>query len=112
MDNDLYDLGYSGYAFTWCNYQHNGTVVEETLFCADTDWSLIYPNAQVTHMDSDISDHLPILLKCSPNAGRGNQQGKHCHFENMWLTDASCKDVITSTWSPSSHANAIDHLLF
>ncbi|KAJ8430219.1 LOW QUALITY PROTEIN: hypothetical protein Cgig2_009397 [Carnegiea gigantea] len=65
LDNGLYDLGYSGYEFTWRNYQQNGTVVEERLdrFCADTDWSLSFPNAHVTHGDSDISDHLPILLK-------------------------------------------------
>ncbi|KAJ8434560.1 hypothetical protein Cgig2_014391 [Carnegiea gigantea] len=97
MDNGLYDIGYSGYQFTWCNYQQNGTVVEERLdhFCVDTDWPLIFPNVQVNHVDSDISDHLPILLKCSPNTRDRSSRGKHFHFENMWHIDPSCNCYLT-----------------
>ncbi|KAJ8434562.1 LOW QUALITY PROTEIN: hypothetical protein Cgig2_014393 [Carnegiea gigantea] len=97
MENGLYDLGYSGYQLTWCNYQQNGTVVEERLdhFCADTDWPLIFPNVQVNHVDSDISNHLPILLKCSPNTRDRSSRGKHFHFENMWHIDPSCNCYLT-----------------
>jgi len=65
-DNGMFDLGYSRYDFTWCNYQENGTVVEERLcrFYADSEWSLLFPYAYVSHVDFDMSDHLPILLKC------------------------------------------------
>jgi len=30
-DNGLFDLGYSGYAYTRCNFQQHGVVVEEWL---------------------------------------------------------------------------------
>jgi len=68
IDNGLFDLGYFGYDFTRCNYRHNGVVVEEWLdrFYANTNWSLLFPDAQVSHIDFDLSDHLPILLKCKP----------------------------------------------
>ena len=40
-------------------------MVEERLarFCAHTDLSVNFPEAQVTHVNLDISDHLSILLK-------------------------------------------------
>ena len=68
IDVGLFDLGYSGYDFTWSNFKTADATVEERLdrFCADTDWSLLFPGASVTHVDFDMSDHLPILLKCFP----------------------------------------------
>ena len=60
LDCNLFDLGYSGYDFTWCNFRHSRATIEERLdrFCASTEWSLLYPNASVLHIDSDILDHL------------------------------------------------------
>ncbi|KAJ8422151.1 hypothetical protein Cgig2_022151 [Carnegiea gigantea] len=48
--------------------QSRGEVVKEKLdhFWASTEWSLLFLNASVSHIESDIFDHLPILLKCSP----------------------------------------------
>ncbi|KAJ8440216.1 hypothetical protein Cgig2_023981 [Carnegiea gigantea] len=68
LDNDLHDLGFSGYEFTWCNKRVGAEVVEERLdrFCASTERSIQFPEARVQHIDSYISDHLPILLRCKP----------------------------------------------
>ena len=67
IDVGLFDLCYSRYDYTWSNFQELGVVVEERhdRFCADTDWSLLFPTASITHVDFDMSFHLPILLKCS-----------------------------------------------
>ncbi|KAJ8431887.1 hypothetical protein Cgig2_001579 [Carnegiea gigantea] len=63
----------------------NGVMVEERLdcYCANTDWSLYFTNAHVTDLDSDKSDHLPILLKCNPSS---KAPSRRFHFENMWFT--------------------------
>jgi len=39
IDTRLFDVSYSGYNFTWCNYRNNGVLLEERLdqFCANTD---------------------------------------------------------------------------
>jgi len=29
IGNNLHDLGFSGYEYTWCNYQRNGAIIEE-----------------------------------------------------------------------------------
>ena len=62
IENGLFNLGYSGYNFTSCNYQQNSVVVEDKLdhFCVDSDWSSLFPDACISHIDSDILDHLPI----------------------------------------------------
>ncbi|KAJ8433507.1 hypothetical protein Cgig2_018041 [Carnegiea gigantea] len=111
--NDLFDLGFSGYQFTWSNYQHDNLLVEERLnrFCADTEWSLLYPRAHVTHIDSDLSEYLPILLKCTSSGDDPCWRTRRFHFENMWLTDPSCKDVISSAWTSTTHSDAMEQLL-
>jgi len=61
----LYDLEYLGYDFTWDNWRTDMTVVEEQLdrFCGSLEWSLLFPEAEVIHLDEHFSDHLSILLK-------------------------------------------------
>ena len=68
LDARLFDLGYSGYELTCCNYRENGVIVEERLdrFCGNTDWSLLFPSAHFSHIDFNSSDHHPIFLKCPP----------------------------------------------
>ena len=109
----LYDLGYSGYDFTWCNYQQNGVVVEERLdwFCADTKWSLLFPKASASHIDFELSDHFPFLLKCRPNVNKNGDRQKLFLFDNMWITDPSCTGVISSSWVKMSDPDAVHNLL-
>ncbi|KAJ8431337.1 hypothetical protein Cgig2_033179 [Carnegiea gigantea] len=93
-----------GYEFTWCNYQLNRVVIKERLdcFCAHADWSLLFPNAWVTHVDFDISDHLHVHLKCSLSVPNHGERKRCIHFENMWFTRSSCHKVALSAWeSPS-----------
>ncbi|KAJ8423958.1 hypothetical protein Cgig2_007562 [Carnegiea gigantea] len=101
------------YDFTWCNFQENGIVVKERLdrYCADTEWSLLFLNAFVSHINSDISYHLPILLKCHPRINKRSAQKRLLMFENIWFTEPACKDMVTATWFSTSHANAVDNLL-
>ena len=72
IDNDLFELEYEGYDFTWSRWMNGEIMVEEHLdrFCASTDWSMLFPEAKVYHIDSDISDHLPLLMKCRPRCAR------------------------------------------
>lgn len=55
IHNGICDLGFSGYEFTWCNYRGDNVIVEEQLdrFCTDKECSLIFSDAQVSHVDFD-----------------------------------------------------------
>ncbi|KAJ8423722.1 hypothetical protein Cgig2_010287 [Carnegiea gigantea] len=96
------------YDFLWCNYQANGIVVEERLdrFCADAEWSLMFPEAAVTHINSDMSNHSPILLKCFPHMDTKGAHKKRFRFENTWMIEQTCKDIASV-----SKPNAVDKLL-
>ncbi|KAJ8426626.1 hypothetical protein Cgig2_016069 [Carnegiea gigantea] len=113
IDNGLYDLEFTGDEFTWCNYQENGMVVEERLdrFCANTEWSLLIPNASASHVDFDMSNHLPILLRCSPRNNEKKDREKRFMFENMWFIDLTCKEVVTNARNSASSLNAMENLL-
>jgi len=86
--------------------------VEERLdrFCASTERSILFPEAQVQHVDSHISDHLPILLRCKPRNRAARARGSRFQFENMWATDPSINEVIVSAWGASSDADLVHNL--
>ena len=58
-----------------------------------------------------MSDHPPILLKCFPRDIARCRKKSRFHFENMWLTDPSCRDNIASTWTSTSSPDVIAQLL-
>ena len=80
----LCDLGYSGYAFTWDNRRADSAVVEERLdwFCGSLEWSLLFPEAEVLHLDEH-QDHLPILLRTQKTARERRKLGRGFRFKNM-----------------------------
>ncbi|KAJ8427023.1 LOW QUALITY PROTEIN: hypothetical protein Cgig2_001046 [Carnegiea gigantea] len=111
FDDDLHDLGFSGYKYTWCNHLKNGVIIEERLdcFCADTERIVMYPNAFVMHVNLDMSDHLPILLKCCPSSGGRVGKCRRFMFENMWILDPSCADVVSAAWF--ARDDVVEHLV-
>ena len=71
----------------------------------------MFPTALVSHVDSDISYHLTILLKCSPRTVDKSAQKKRFMFENIWFTEPSCKEVVSNAQSSSSNPDAMMNLL-
>ena len=113
LDCGLFDMDYSGYHYTWCNFQDNGVVVEERLdrFCANIDWSILFPAASVSYMDFNMSDHLPILLKFTLHAATRGERARRFHFKNMLFTEPSCKEVVMSAWTSASTPDIVKNLL-
>ena len=52
-------------------------------FCGSVEWSLLFPEAEVFHLDEDISHHLPILLKFYGQSTLNTKHWKQFKFENM-----------------------------
>ncbi|KAJ8450462.1 LOW QUALITY PROTEIN: hypothetical protein Cgig2_002147 [Carnegiea gigantea] len=96
---DLFDLGFLGQEFTWWNGQDVVSSVEERLdqFCANSDWSTLFSNARVTHMDDDSSYHLPIHLKVFKFHTQCKKT-KRRRFDNFWALDDRCEGVISNAW--------------
>ncbi|KAL0430337.1 UNVERIFIED_CONTAM: hypothetical protein Sradi_0659700 [Sesamum radiatum] len=61
---DLYDLGYEGDPFTWCNQQPEPDTIYERLdrACADPVWKTRFPSVVVRHIPVTSSDHAAIMI--------------------------------------------------
>ncbi|KAL2943840.1 hypothetical protein RDABS01_032187 [Bienertia sinuspersici] len=94
---DLSEVKFKGYPFTWWNGREDQGSIEERLdrFLADTEWSVLFPWASVTHLDESLSDHLLILLKLNIQGTR-NQRARNRRFcfENWWVEESSCTEVV------------------
>ena len=103
-DCGLYDLGFTGYQFTWGNRRMDGEIIEERLdrFCACVEWSSLFPDAHVSHLDEDFSDHLPLLLKLRRTPAPSRRGSKRFMFENMWIQEESCEQVVKEAWDSVS----------
>ena len=88
-------------------------MVKERLdhFWADIQWSLIFPNALISHVDFDMSDHLPIMLKCSLYSNEKEVRNRRFMFENMWLTNPPCRDTVSAAWTSILSPNIVENLL-
>ena len=92
----MYNLGFSVYEFTWENRREDEEVVEEILdrFYISIEWSITFPNAEVLHLNENLSDHLPLFLKIKHAQVRHVKGNRHFMFENMWVQEESCRQVI------------------
>ncbi|XP_075649651.1 uncharacterized protein LOC142620111 [Castanea sativa] len=59
-------------------------------------WRLVYPKATLSHLGTIGSDHTPIVLDTSPQAGFAHRPFR---FEVAWLRDERCTSVIDSAWN-------------
>jgi len=92
----LYNLGFTGYEFTWKNRREKGAVIEERLdrLWTSIEWSVLFPDAEVLHLNEDLSDHLPLFLKLNPARMRSEKGRRRFMFENMWVQEESCRQVV------------------
>ncbi|KAJ8449479.1 LOW QUALITY PROTEIN: hypothetical protein Cgig2_002276 [Carnegiea gigantea] len=84
----LYDLGFSGGKAM--------ILFEECLdrFCASIECSLVFPNAEVVHLNDKLSNHLPILLKLNDVRRSVARRDKNFKFKNIWVMEEGCQRIV------------------
>ncbi|KAJ8447097.1 LOW QUALITY PROTEIN: hypothetical protein Cgig2_022826 [Carnegiea gigantea] len=95
-----------------------GEVVEEQLdrYCTSSDWSALFLEATVSNIDCDISDHLPIFMKCCPRSAKASSSQKLFRFENMWATSQDCEAKVRACeaelvkWSKAEFGKVVDEI--
>ncbi|XP_042958110.1 uncharacterized protein LOC122293656 [Carya illinoinensis] len=96
----LFDLGWRGAKYTWCNRHESETFTKERLDrgMANKKWIEMFPDARVNTLVALCSDHRPILLEGT--SGRG--QGSHFHYqfkyEMNWAKEDGCKETVAEAW--------------
>ena len=94
----LRDLGFVGSKFTWFKNYPNGGIVWERLdrAVATNEWVDLFPATKVHTLEVGSSNRKPILIL---PRGFVVKQNRPWRFEQMWLEDDGCHDIVAATWS-------------
>ena len=65
---------------------------------ASIEWILRFLSSRIHHLDTFHSDHKLILLCADLEYSRFYKKGWPFRFEDMWLKDSSCEEVICKAW--------------
>ena len=99
----LFDLGYSGPAYTWTNKRFSSKPVYERLdrCLVNADWCAQFPISNVYNLPLmyTISDHAPILLSTDGKICRTKRSFK---FENWWLKEKDFNSYAKEIWSKTN----------
>ncbi|KAL0010115.1 hypothetical protein SO802_005223 [Lithocarpus litseifolius] len=96
------DLGFVGNRFTWSKHFEDGHSIWEQLDrgLANDAWFLKFPGSIVHHLQCTSSDHCPLLinlLSLDPSPKK-----RIFKFEEMWLLDERCAEMVEASWSSYS----------
>ena len=96
------DLRYVGPKFTWARNFENGSSIWERLDrgLATNSWFLKFLGTKVHHLRCDSSDHIPLHIIFS--GLEPHNRKKPFRFEEMWLSNPGCNDIVEAVWHNSS----------
>ena len=109
-DCELMDLGFSGAPFTYDNRQQGDRNVRVWLdrACADEAFKEIFPFAQVVHLASSCSDHVPIMVRLAHVEPRRTMSVPR--YEIMWERHPHLEAMIAESWGkskPNGHLGSV-----
>ncbi|KAK4397026.1 hypothetical protein Sango_1539200 [Sesamum angolense] len=98
---DVYDLGFEGDPFTWCNRHPEPDIIFERLdrACADSEWRHKFPNTVVRHIPTTSSDHVVLSIDTENNHKPARPKHRPFRFEASWTSSADCEQVIREGWN-------------
>ncbi|XP_019167877.1 PREDICTED: uncharacterized protein LOC109163583 [Ipomoea nil] len=97
-DCGLQDLPFTGYQYTWVRSRGAVNMVEEKLdrILVSEDWNTMFDGAEACSLTCTYSDHMPLLL--TPVATVNTMRQKRFLFDNMWLREDRCREVVAQSW--------------
>jgi hypothetical protein len=98
----LFDLGFSGLAYTWTNKRFSSNLVFERLdrCLANDEWCGVFPNTNVFNLPIMFGDHAPILVSTESQFRRPKH---HFKFENWWTMEDDFQDIAKNAWVATVH---------
>lgn len=98
MECGLMDLGFTGDKFTWERGRGTDRWISERLDrgLATSEWCNLFPLAEVIIHELSTSDHLPLCLQLNKQVYM--PRSKRFRFENMWIQENECRNIIQNCW--------------
>ncbi|GAA0145264.1 hypothetical protein LIER_36094 [Lithospermum erythrorhizon] len=99
-DCGLFYVGYEGFPFTWCNnfISPHSTRARLDRCLATQHWKDVFPDAIISHLFTNNSDHLLILLNMGNQVHHARRAKKSFRFEDGWCLYEESKEVVKSAW--------------
>ncbi|XP_071928101.1 uncharacterized protein [Coffea arabica] len=96
-DAEVFDVGFSGSSFTWCNNRHGMARIWNRLdrLLVNVECSDLPSTISVSHLARHPSDHAPLRISFALRTD--NKPHAFC-FLNVWTSKASLLDVIRTAW--------------
>lgn len=95
----MLDLGFIGDKYTWDKSRGTDNWIQERLDrgLATQEWSNLFPSAEVHVLEVAPSDHLPLYLQLNKRVYL--PRSKRFKFENVWLKEKDCVNMVKENWS-------------
>uniref|UniRef100_A0A803QJ80 Reverse transcriptase domain-containing protein n=1 Tax=Cannabis sativa TaxID=3483 RepID=A0A803QJ80_CANSA len=108
----LQDLCLEGYPFTWERGRGTDKWVEVRIDRAlvNQEWLSCFSMAKLFNLEVSTSDHCPIILMLNPDAPSPSK--RKFRFENAWLKDPMCLQIIQDCWESQGGLELKDKLSF
>lgn len=103
--NELTDLGYDEYPFTWQN-NRDAMPIQQRLDrgLATIEWHNFYPDAKIRHVVLEGSDHALLILSTEKVRAWNSRSFL---YDARWSKTQECRDLVVEDWndrSEGSHA--------
>lgn len=97
-ETGLKDLELYGHQYTWEKGRNTSTWLKIRLdrAMATNHWCTLFPLEILVNLEGSPSDQSPIFLE--PVCGTKIQGRKRFRFENTWLMEPLCKQIVKDTW--------------
>lgn len=109
-DCGLTDLCFKGENFTWEKSREKINWVQERLDIglSNQTWRDLFPDAEVSVLEVTTSDHMPLYLHLNKIVYVPKE--RRFRFENTWLREKECVNVVKKSWKFTEVRDIIDQL--
>lgn len=103
--NELMDLGYASYPFTWRNNRESKPIQQRLdRWLASMGWHDLYLDTKILHVVLERFDHAMLVLSTEKMRA---WRGRRFMYDEQWGKLAECRDLVVGEWRDNyggSHA--------